>query len=121
MDRLAVVVMKKKRYGIKTLSKEEPMRLRMRKEERLEIAEAGSNLWKQMRKGEIQDEDELQLWEDVFQGVLELQEEDEVWEKDREALKFSGDMLKRSRLKLNGEKTEKIAMLKKKEIGEHPP
>ena len=45
-DRLAVLRMKKKRYGIQKLSKEETMRLRMRKEERLEISKAKSNLWR---------------------------------------------------------------------------
>ena len=117
-DRLAVVAMKKKRYGVKTLSKEESMRLKTRKEERLEIGEAGSNLWKMMRKGEILEEERLSLWEEVYKGVIDLQEEDDVWEKDREALKFSGDMLKRSRLKLDEEKIKKMAEIKKKEIVE---
>jgi hypothetical protein len=42
-DRLAIVQEKKKRYGIKVLSREESKRLRMRTEERLKIAKAKEN------------------------------------------------------------------------------
>ena len=42
-DRLAVAKMKKKRYGVKRMSKEENMRFKMRTEERLEIAKAKTN------------------------------------------------------------------------------
>jgi CHAD domain-containing protein len=45
-DRLAIVKEKKKRYGIKVLSRDESKRLRMRTEERLEIAKAKENYWK---------------------------------------------------------------------------
>ena len=39
-DRLAVVRVKKRKYGLKRLSKEENMRITLRTEERLEIAKA---------------------------------------------------------------------------------
>ena len=45
-DRLAVAKEKKKRYGIQGLSREETKRLKMRTEERLEIAKAKENYWK---------------------------------------------------------------------------
>ena len=117
-DRLAVVAMKRKRYGVKNLSKEETMRLKTRKEERLEIAEAGSNLWKRMRKGEIMEEEGLSLWEEVYKNVINLQEEDDVWERDNEALRFSADMLKRSRLKLKEKKKEKKTDIKREGMKE---
>jgi hypothetical protein len=46
-DRLAVVKETKKRYSIKGLPKEESKRLNMRTEERLEIAKAKENYWKE--------------------------------------------------------------------------
>ena len=49
-DRLAVARMMKKRYGVKRLSKEENMRLKMRTEERLEIAKAKTNYWRHHRE-----------------------------------------------------------------------
>jgi hypothetical protein len=49
MDRLAIVREKKRKYGIKRISKEENMRLKKRTEERLEIASAKENLWKKFR------------------------------------------------------------------------
>ena len=68
-ERLAVVKEKKKRYGIKVLSKEENKRLKMRTEERLEIAKAKENYWKRFR--DIKEEDtemedrERQAWKNV--------------------------------------------------------
>ena len=43
-DRLAIVKMKKKRYGLSKLSKEEIMRLKQRTEEKVMMARARSNL-----------------------------------------------------------------------------
>ena len=45
-DRLAVVRVKKRKYGLKKLSKEENRRMTMRTEERLEIAKVKENLWR---------------------------------------------------------------------------
>ena len=42
-DRFTVVKIKKKRYGVQRMSNEENMRLKMRTEERLEIARAKTN------------------------------------------------------------------------------
>ena len=44
--RLAISKMKKMRYGIKGLNKEENGRMKQRTEERLEIARAKENYWK---------------------------------------------------------------------------
>ena len=49
-DRLAVAKEKKKRYGLKRLSKEENTRMTRRTEERLEIAKAKENLWKKFQE-----------------------------------------------------------------------
>ena len=80
-DRLAVVREKKKRYGLKKLSKEENQRIRIRTEERLEVARAKENLWKRFR-GEEEDremeEDEIKAWENLREGIMELEEEG-VW------------------------------------------
>jgi hypothetical protein len=54
-DRLAIVKEKKKRHGIKVLSREESKRLRMRTEERLEITKAKENYWKEF--WEVKEED----------------------------------------------------------------
>ena len=50
-DRLALVKEKKKRYGLKRLSKEENSRLKSRTEERIMIAQSKANLWKRYREG----------------------------------------------------------------------
>ena len=44
-----MVKIKKKRYGIGKLSKEEGMRITMRTEERLILAKAKANLWRRAR------------------------------------------------------------------------
>ena len=51
VDRLALVREKKKKYGIRKISKEENLRLKGRTEERIEISVAKSNLWKKFREG----------------------------------------------------------------------
>ena len=48
-DRLAIAKEKKKRYGLKRLSKDENKRLKQRTEERIEIARAKENYWKKYR------------------------------------------------------------------------
>ena len=52
-DRLAVVAEKKKRYGLKTLSKEERKRLTLRTSDRIEVARAKENLWRCFRDVEL--------------------------------------------------------------------
>ena len=82
-----MVKMKRKRYGIQKLSKEETMRLRIRKEERLEISRAKSNLWRHYRRGEEDlDEEELLAWENLEKGILIL-EEDGNWIRKEEDVK----------------------------------
>ena len=76
MDRLALVKIKTKKYGIRKISKEENMRLKGRTEERLEIATARGNLWKKYREGGGEmEEQEAGVWEDLRMAVLGLEEE----------------------------------------------
>ena len=81
-DRLAVVKIKKKRYGVQRMSKEENMRLKMRTEERLEIARAKTNFWRNHRRqgqGEEIEEEEAMAWENIKVGIMILEEEDGEW------------------------------------------
>ena len=67
-DRLAVVKEKKRWYGLKKLTKEENSRLRMRTEERIDIARGKTNLWRKFGLGRVnQDikEEELEAWEEI--------------------------------------------------------
>ena len=78
-DRLTVAKMKKKRYGVKRMSKEENMRFKMRTEERLEIAKAKTNFWRNHRRqgqGEEIGEEEAIAWSNIREGIMILEEED---------------------------------------------
>ena len=73
-DRLAVAKEKKRKYGIKRLSKEENMRMTRRTEERLEIAKAKENLWRKHRgQGEMKIGEE-DAWETLREKIMELEE-----------------------------------------------
>ena len=78
-DRLAVCREKKKRYGIPKLSKEENMRIKIRTEERLELARAKENLWKKFRE-EIDTkeitENERDAWENLKRSIMSIEEEE---------------------------------------------
>ena len=75
-DRLALAREKKRKYGIKKISKEENQRLKKRTGERLEIASAKGNLWKKFREGgEDLSEIEVAAWEAVRTSVMELEED----------------------------------------------
>ena len=77
MDRLAVVREKKRKYGLKRISKEENKRLKRRTEERLEIASAKANLWRRFRdrnKELDMTEEEAEAWEGLRASVMELEE-----------------------------------------------
>ena len=79
-DRLAVVAMKRKRYGPKMgkISKEESLKLKMRTEERREMALIRENLWKRFR-----DEDE---------DLDEVEEEEKIaWERINNHLEIEQD------------------------------
>ena len=83
-DRLALAREKKRKYGIKKISKEENQRLKKRTGERLEIASAKANLWKKFREGgEDLSEREVAAWEAVRTSVMEL-EEDGRWRNPEE-------------------------------------
>ena len=81
-DRLAMAKEKKRWYGQQRLSKEENKRIKMRTEERLDIARGKTNLWRKFGLGrltqEVKDE-ELDAWEEIQRLVLELEEEDGDW------------------------------------------
>ena len=71
-----------KRYGVKKMSKEENMRLKMRTEERLEIATAKTNFWRNHRRqgpGEEMGEEEAMAWENIKVGIMILEDEDGEW------------------------------------------
>ena len=81
-DRLAVVAMKKKRYGAKMakLSKEESSKIRMRTEERKELALIRKNLWRKFREvEEIEFEEEEKLAWERISDCLENDDEKEDW------------------------------------------
>ena len=72
LERLAIVREKKKRYGIKTLSKEESKRLKERSEERIIVSKAKANYWKRYR--DIEDEEEREHWQALKRAVIALEE-----------------------------------------------
>ena len=83
-DRLALAREKKRKYGIRRISKEENLRLTKRTGERLEIASAKANLWKKFREGgDDLSEREVAAWEAVRTSVMEL-EEDGRWRNPEE-------------------------------------
>ena len=88
-DRFAVIRMKKKRYGLTTLSKEERMRLKGRTEEKLLLAKAKSNLWKMVRDPaeKAMKEEEAEAWRKLGEGAEEFMEE--AWV--REYKEFKGE------------------------------
>jgi hypothetical protein len=80
-DRLAVSKEKKKRYGMKRLSKEENMRMTRRTDERLEIAKAKENLWRKFRERkeeDVMEEDEEQAWKSLKRGILEWSRKEDI-------------------------------------------
>ena len=84
-DRLAVAREKKRKYGIKKISKEENIRLKMRTGERLEIASAKANLWKKYREGgKCVNQKEMEEWEGMRTSVMIL-EEGGGWIEDTES------------------------------------
>jgi hypothetical protein len=83
-DRLALTREKKRKYGIKKISKEENQRLKKRTGERLEIASSKANFRKKFREGgEDLSEREVAAWEAVRTSVMEL-EEDGRWRNPEE-------------------------------------
>ena len=81
-DRLALVKEKKKRYGLKRLSKEENSRLKSRTEDRILISQSKANLWKRYRDGGEEEDgaemgtEEERAWRNIWNGVRKLEEED---------------------------------------------
>lgn len=83
-ERMSIIQEKRKRYGLKTLNKEENGRLKERTSERIEIAQAKSNYWKWFRDGgeEVgggtKDEERREQWKTLKRKLMEL-EEDGDW------------------------------------------
>jgi hypothetical protein len=84
-DRIAVCKEKKRWYGMRKLSKEENKQIKMRTEERMDIARGKTNLWRKFGlgrdQGKIKD-DELETWGEVKRLVIELEEEGEWRDKE---------------------------------------
>ena len=79
-DRMAVVRMKKKRYGIKTMSKEENTRFKEMSERKILLAKARGNLWKLAREPRCRmEESEREAWVTIGEGAVDLTEHDD-WE-----------------------------------------
>ena len=84
-DRLAVVRVKKRKYGLTRLSKEENKRMSLRTEERREISKAKENLWRHYRdEGKRQKigKEEEDAWETLKTTLMELEEEDGEWKEE---------------------------------------
>jgi hypothetical protein len=77
-DRLAICKEKKKRYGIKTMNKEERKSMKQRTEERIIISQAKANSWKRYRsrgEGEEEERENEEAWRSLRVGILALEEE----------------------------------------------
>jgi hypothetical protein len=74
-DRLAVVDVKKRKYGVKRMTKEENLRIKERTEERLEISTAKTNYWRNYRerKDDMEEEERI-AWSSVKEGIMILEE-----------------------------------------------
>ena len=80
-DRLAVVAVKKRKYGVKRMTKEENSRIKERTEERLEIATAKTNYWRNYReRKDDMEEEEIMAWRTVKEGIMNLEEGAGQWE-----------------------------------------
>ena len=91
-DRLAVVRLKKMRYGIGRLNKEEASRMKSRSEERILLARGRENLWKKFqgpRKPTSMKEEDIETWECLQKtiGELEEDEDDRGWHNDEYKIK----------------------------------
>ena len=107
-DRFAVIRMKKKRYGLTTLSKEERMRLKGRTEEKLLLAKTKSNLWKMARDPAKNDlkEGEAEAWSKLGEGAEEFMEE--AWIRKYKEFKEEGSRERKKKEIDVGEKKKEI-------------
>ena len=96
-----IAIAKEKRYGLKRLSKEENKRLKLRTEERIEIARAKENYWRKYRDRKVNDmkEEEKEAWIHVDNGIL-MFEEDGAWIKEERRMS-----------------KEKVANVEKRKVG----
>ena len=95
---------KKRRYGLKRLSKEENSRLKLRTEERLILAKVRENLWRRYRGGGAErknpplgeGEKEEEAWRRLEEGLQLLDEEEAPWHDQSRRVMFK---MKESKLK----------------------
>ena len=72
---------KKKRYGIKTMSKEENLRLKEMSKRKIMLAKARGNLWKLSRNPQcMMEEKKEEAWRVIGEGAMELTGEED-WER----------------------------------------
>ena len=93
---LAFASEKKRRYGLKSLNKEEKKRLKERTEWKIELAQAKSNYWKwhrRERKGERGKEEENEaIRARLRKEISALDEEDGDWRKELAMTKKGGSV-----------------------------
>ena len=97
------------------------MRLKLRKEERLEISEAKKNLWRKIGEGRGLEEEEWKNWEDIRESIKELEEEDGDWILEGESILYSGELVKRSSLSKTTKRLEEGVKKKVQKIEESLP
>ena len=94
-DRLAIVREKKKRYGLKGLSKEESKRLRSSTEDKIMMATARANLWKRFRDPGSKDidmeQEEMKAWDGIKKSLDDLGEGGQHDGQDQQAAGSSAD------------------------------
>ena len=66
----------RRKYGIKSMNKEESRRLKERTEERMMISEAKANYWKKYRSGGdgVEEDKHAKEWRKLKEGVISLEE-----------------------------------------------
>ena len=98
MDRLAIVAEKKKKYGIKKLSKDETQKIKQRTGERMEIARAKGNYWKQYRDSSkrTKGKEEEEAWERLRDSIVVLEENGNWIEKEDDVRRKSSIDLQES-------------------------
>ena len=108
--------MKKMRYGIKGLNKEETGRMKQRTEERLEIARAKENYWKLHRSEGERDEERCNAWKKVKECITSLEERGNWNEKGEMTRSAEGEDDRKANddLRLSAKLTAKTIMVESK-------
>ena len=107
-ERMSIIQEKRKRYGLKTLNKEENGRLKERTSERIEIAQAKSNYWKWFRDGgeEVgggtKDEERREQLKTLKRKLMELEEDGDWIVKEDRLPKMGERMVEMSKRTMPG-------------------